>query len=64
MINARGDVAVNVYTVIERAVDEGVAYGWRRAHKHAEDPDESLAVDTIVTAVMDALSEVLQWPEP
>ena len=56
-------LALNVYAVVSRAVEEGVAYGWRRAHKHTDAPDEALTIDAITTAVLDALSEVVAWPE-
>ncbi len=35
----RGGIKVRAYPVLCRAVEEGVAYGWRRAHKHIDTPD-------------------------
>lgn len=51
------------YVIIERAVEEGVGYGWRRAHKYVEPclADEDISVDTIVREVMTALGEVVKW---
>ena len=43
---------VRAYFVLRRAVEEGVAYGWRRAHKHSDQPDASTIDDQIVTAVL------------
>jgi len=53
------------YVIIERAVEEGVGYGWRRAHKYV-DPcpaDEDISVDTIVREVMTTLDEVVKWSD-
>lgn len=46
--------------VLERAVEEGVAYGWRRAHKHVSEPTPEHTQDAIKDAVM---SSVRKWFE-
>lgn len=46
-----------------RAVDEGVAYGWNRAHKHTDTPTPEAVREAIERAVMDALAEVIEWPD-
>jgi len=33
-------MTVRAYPVLWRAVEEGVQYGWRRARKHTNTPDE------------------------
>lgn len=53
-----GGVKVRAYSVFSRAVEEGVAYGWRRAHKYTDQPDEATIKEQIVTAV---LNEVCEW---
>lgn len=58
----RATVQVDAYKVIARAVEEGVTYGWNRAHKHTTSPSESLVKETIESAVMNALCEVIMWP--
>ncbi len=55
-----GGMTVRAYPVLCRAVEEGVAYGWRRAHKHTDTPDEETIQDQIITAV---LNEVCEWFE-
>jgi len=49
-----------VYPVLLQAIEEGVLYGYNRAHKHVEKPDDILLVDTIVKCTMEA---VLEWFE-
>ena len=56
--------AVNLYTVISRAVEEGIAYGLTRAYKHTNTPSrDHLAID-LEQAVLNALCEVLEFPDP
>lgn len=40
------------YDVLVRAVEEGTAYGWARAHKHNDAP-----TDQQIKAVLDAICE-------
>lgn len=51
------------YAILERAVEEGVSLGWRRAHKHDDAPDEDQARDQIQTAVMGAILEVFAFDD-
>jgi hypothetical protein len=51
----------DVYRVVARAVEEGVAYGYERAHKYDDKPSEETIQDQIEQAVMAALSEVVKW---
>lgn len=54
-------VRLNAYAIASRAVEEGIAYGWYRAHKHADSPGEDTIREEIGTAVMTALSEYIQF---
>jgi hypothetical protein len=54
-------VRFNAYEIISRAVEEGVAYGYRRAHKHTDKPTEAQMTTEIENAVMNSLSEVLVY---
>ena len=48
----------NMYKLIERCVEEGVQYGYNRAHKHTDTPTE----DQIKLAVTDAvMNEICDW---
>lgn len=57
------ELSIDVYAVIRRAVEEGAAIGWRRAHKHTETPDKDSAAQTIADEIMASLSDVVKWPE-
>jgi hypothetical protein len=39
----------------ERVRHEGVAYGWRRAHKHIDTPNVESIEEQIVTAVLNEI---------
>ena len=58
-----GTLRINAYAVLSRAVEEGVAFGYRRAHKHTDKPDEEALAQAIGQAVMDAISEVFDFDE-
>jgi hypothetical protein len=44
------------YNLVERCVEDGVAYGYRRAFKHTDSPLEEVILDSIVSGVMLELS--------
>ena len=50
----------NLYKLIERCVEDGVAYGYTRAHKHTENPSEDMVKDAMIDAVM---LEICEWFE-
>ena len=52
---------MKVYSIIDRAVEEGVAYGIRRAHKHHDNPSHNVLQQEIERGVMDALNEVIDF---
>lgn len=59
-----GSLKVNIHEVVSRAVEEGVEYGWNRAHKHTDTPDEHAIKAKITDAVMAALYEILEFDQP
>ena len=48
------------HAVLDRAIEEGVAYGWRRAHKHTDNPTKDEILAHIEQAVM---FEICEWFE-
>jgi hypothetical protein len=57
----RGGLNVRAYPVLSRAIEEGVAYGWRHAHKHTDAPDDEAIRDHIVTAVLNEICEYFDF---
>jgi hypothetical protein len=59
----RGGMTVRAYPVLWRAVEEGVQYGWRRAHKHTNTPDENYIEQQIVDAVLHEICEYFYFSD-
>lgn len=53
-------VTANVYKILSRAVEEGIVYGWNRAHKHTDAPGEEAIKDEMERAVMNEICEVVK----
>ena len=49
--------------VLEMAISEGVSYGYKRAHKHVENPTEGAIIDSICENVMDCIYEWFDFEE-
>ncbi len=60
---SKAGVRVRTYEVLSRAVDEGISYGYRRAHKHDPNPSEQAIKDAIELAVMGSICEVFSFDE-
>ena len=43
--------------ILEQAIGEGVRYGYRRAHKHVENPTEESICEQIEEQVMSSIYE-------
>jgi hypothetical protein len=56
--SVRGGMKIRAYPVLCRAIEEGVAYGWRRAHKHIDTPDVGSIEEQIVTAVLNEICQL------
>ena len=57
-------IGVNLYNIVSRAVEEGVAYGIHRGYKHTDgEPPEGLA-EAVETAVLTELCSVLDFTDP
>lgn len=54
---------IRTYEVVSRAIEEGIAYGWMRAHKHTDKPGEETIKAEIENAILNSLSEVVNWED-
>jgi hypothetical protein len=52
---------IKTYPVLERAIEEGIAYGYQRAFKHTETPSEEAIKTEILNSVMNSISEVIDF---
>jgi len=51
------------YNLIYKCVEDGIEYGWNRAHKHVEDPEPQNIKDAIHLAIMNELCEWFTFEE-
>lgn len=51
------------YEIIEKALEEGIAYGFRRAYKHSDSPSEEILKEYILHAMMTSLDEIIQFKQ-
>lgn len=58
---ARQEIRVNLYRIISDAVESGVAYGYMRAYKHTDTPNEFQFKDELVRGVMGELCEIIEF---
>jgi hypothetical protein len=55
---------VKTYAILERAIEEGIAYGYTRAFKHTDSPSEDSIKNEILNSVMNSINEVIEFDEP
>ncbi len=54
---------VDVYAVLRRAVEDGVARGWRYAHKHTDTPQPEAVQEQIINAIMGEVCDVFKFDD-
>lgn len=55
------EVRVKAYDLLEKAVEEGLAWGWQRAHKHTDTPTRDHVVENMEREIMNAIHEVFDF---
>lgn len=58
-VKIEATVKINACSVIDRAVSDGITSGWRRAHKHTDEPGEAAIKEQLEMSISNALAEVL-----
>jgi hypothetical protein len=51
------------HKILEQAINEGVLRGYRRAHKHVENPTEGAIIDNVIEQVMNSLDEYFTFED-
>ena len=59
-----GSIRVRAYEVMQRAVEEGFAQGYRRAFKHTDTPPPDVIEEQVVSAIMGCIWEVFSFDTP
>jgi len=63
LVTVVGSMKVNVYVVLCRALEEGIAVGWSRAHKHTDKPTEEAVKNDIENEVLNAICEFFKFED-
>lgn len=51
------------YVVLSAAVEEGIFRGYRRAHKHVDNPSEESILSAVYESVMGSICEVFKFDD-
>jgi len=54
----------NTYNILRNAIEQGIAYGVRRAHKHTDTPNEATLEHEIDMAVWNEIHEYFTFETP
>ena len=49
--------------ILERAIDEGISYGYHRAHKYTDTPDENLLSERINYGIWLEIDSIFAFDE-
>lgn len=52
-----------LFYLLEKAIEEGIDYGWRRAHKHSDSPSEGTIKEEISNAIFSSLHDYFTFDE-
>ena len=63
MVSIGTGMKFNAYEILSRAVESGVSYGYMRAHKHTDTPNEDAIKTEIENAIMTELCEVITFDD-
>ena len=53
----------NIRRILERAIDEGISYGYHRAHKYTDTPDEHLLSERINYGIWLEIDAIFSFDE-
>lgn len=52
-----------VRVILEQCIEEGIRFGWRRAHKHVENPSEDAIFSSMEDEIMNKIYEYFEFDE-
>jgi len=54
---------VKTHVILTRCIEDGITMGWKRAHKHTDDPGVTLIHDAIALAIDQELNDVFDFSD-
>lgn len=60
-LKVRATVKLNAYAILDDLIEDGIKWGWNRAHKHTATPDERTILTNIHEHIMLVLAEKLDF---
>jgi len=57
------DMKAKTYNILQDAIENGIDCGYRRAHKHTDDPSEAILKAEIDRAIWDSIHEVFTFEQ-
>jgi len=57
-------VKPDTYKLLQQCIEDGIDYGYHRAHKHIETPNEDALKQAIFNAVMLEICEWFRFDDP
>ena len=54
---------VNIQKILELAIEAGIQRGWRKAHKHLENPEENVIQSNIHDCIMGEIYEYFTFDD-
>lgn len=55
------EIKINTYLVIQDCIEKGVNYGWMRAYKHSDNPDEEYVKHQLQEAILNTICEYFKF---
>jgi hypothetical protein len=50
-----------IHAILSTAIENGIRRGWRRSHKHCENPDEEFIFDELENCIMGNILEYFSF---
>lgn len=54
---------LNIYSILSDKIEEGINYGWVRAHKHTDNPSQDIIKENLHREIMNSLSEIINYED-
>jgi hypothetical protein len=51
----------NIRTILAKAIEQGIEYGWIRAHKHTDEPHPSKIIESIEIEIWNEIDEMFDF---